>query len=96
MSWRVAIRATAQQDLLLARDWYEQRRAGLGSEFLLAVTDAMLALEESPLRQPLYYRDFRRLMTDRFPYKIFYRVDDQDVIVFRILHAARDHSQQLE
>jgi plasmid stabilization system protein ParE len=35
------------------------------------------------------------LMTRRFPYKIFYRVEGDRVIVFRILHAKRDHRRQL-
>ena len=79
-----------------ARDWYDQRRDGLGDEFLLAVADAMLALEEAPERTPLYYRDFRRILTDRFPYKIFYRLEGQAVIVYRVLHAAQDHPRELE
>ena len=96
MSWQVTIRSAAHADLREARDWYEQRREGLGDEFLLAVADAMLALEETPERQPIYYRDFRRLLTDRFPYKIFYRIEGEAVIIFRVLHGARDHTRELE
>ncbi len=42
-----------------------------------------------------YYRDFRRLLTRRFPYKLFYRVEGDRVIVFRILHAKRKHQREL-
>lgn len=56
---------------------------------------SLLALEETPLRWPVYYRGFRKLLTDRFPYKIFYQIDGEAVIVFRILHAARDHEREL-
>ncbi len=73
MSWQGTIRRAAQADLRKAHDWYDRRRDGVGSEFLLAFADAMLVLEEAPDRCPLYYRDFRRLLTERFPYKIFYR-----------------------
>jgi toxin ParE1/3/4 len=96
VSWQVTIRPAAQADLREAREWYDRRREGLGNEFLLAVADAMVALEETPQRQPIYYRDFRRVLTDRFPYKIFYRIEGQAVIVYRILHGARDHTRQLE
>lgn len=96
MSWRVTIRAAAEADIREARDWYDRRRDGLGTEFLLAVADAMLRLEETPQRQTIYYRDFRRVLTDRFPYKIFYRIEGEAVIVYRVLHAARDHTRQLE
>jgi hypothetical protein len=33
-------------------------------------------------RTPIYYNGFRRLMTRRFPYKIFYHVEGDRVIVF--------------
>lgn len=79
MSWHVTLRAAAQADLREAHDWYDRRRAGLGNEFLLVVADAMLILEEAP---QIYYRDFRRVLTDRFPYKVFYRIEGQAVIVF--------------
>jgi plasmid stabilization system protein ParE len=96
MSWHVTIRSAARSDLRDAHQWYEHRRSGLGEEFLLAITDAMLTLEETPETCPLYYRDFRRILTDRFPYKIFYRIEGEAVIVHRVLHAARDHSRELE
>ena len=95
MNWRVTTRPAAKVDLEEARDWYERQRAGLGDEFLLAVADAFIRLEESPLRFPIYYQDFRRVLTDRFPYKVFFRVEGQQVIVVRILHAAQEHQWRL-
>jgi len=96
VSWQVTLRPAAQENVHEARIWYDRRREGLGNEFLLAVADAMLALEETPERFPIYYRDFRRVLMDRFPYKIFYRIEGQAVIVFRVLHAAQDHTRELE
>jgi toxin ParE1/3/4 len=96
VTWRVSIRAAAEADLRDAQEWYEHQRPGLGSEFLISVAEALTRLEESPKRSPLYYRGFRRVLTQRFPYKLFYRIEGDAVIVFRILHAARDHARQLE
>ena len=79
-----------------ARDWYERQRRGLGDQFLLSVADAMIRLEGSPQVFPIYYHSFRRLITERFPYKIFFRIEVDAVIVFRILHAARDHMRELD
>jgi toxin ParE1/3/4 len=96
VSWRVVIRPNAEADVREARSWYESRRAGLGDEFLEAIRRAVRLLEEEPERRPFYYRDFRRLLTRRFPYKLFHRVEGDRVIVFRILHAKRKHQWQLE
>ena len=95
MKWSVTIRPRAETDLRDAFQWYEAQRPGLGEEFLTEVKRAVSFLEEQPDRRPLYYREFRRLLTRRFPYKLFYRIDGDRVIVFRILHAKRDHRRWL-
>ena len=93
MKWPVIVRPRAEADLLEARLWYEGQRAGLGDAFLGEVKQTITRLENHPERPPLYYRDFRRLLTRRFPYKLFYRIERDRVVVFRILHAKRDHRQ---
>lgn len=95
VKWRVSTRLAADADLLEARDWYERQRPGLGDELLLAVAEAFTRLEESPERFPVYYRGFRRILTERFPYKIFFRIEGDAVIVVRILHAAQEHAWRL-
>ncbi len=78
-----------------AWSWYESQRAGLGDELLIEVHAAIRFLETDPERRPFYYRDFHRLITRRFPYKLFYRIEGRRVIVFRILHAKLEHRRQL-
>jgi len=95
VNWRVIIRPRAEADLQEAREWYETQRPGLGDEFLLEVRHAVELLAEHPERRPLYYRGFRRLLTRRFPFKLFYRLESDRVVVFRILHAKRDHPRLL-
>ena len=95
MKWRVFIRPRAEEDLRQARQWYEQQRAGLGDELMAAIRLGLRSLQENPASRPLYYREFRRLLTRRFPYKIFYIIERDRVIVFRILHAKQDHPRRL-
>jgi plasmid stabilization system protein ParE len=95
MSWSVLVRAAAERDLEAARDWYERKRPGLGREFLDEFATAMQTLEQDPARQRLYYRNFRRVLFRRFPYKIFYQIIGPNVVVFRVLHAGRDHERQI-
>ena len=95
MSWRVIIRPNAEADVQEAWSWYESQRAGLGDELLMEIRAAVRRLEMDPEHRPFYYREFRRLLTRRFPYKLFYRIEGDRVIVFRILHAKREHRRQL-
>jgi plasmid stabilization system protein ParE len=95
MSWLVLLRPRAEDDLAAAREWYEQKIAGLGDEFLDEFAAAMRRLEADPERERLYYRNFRRVLFRRFPYKVFYQVIGERVIVFRVLHAKQEHERRL-
>jgi len=91
VKWRVIIRPRAEADLRDARNWYENQRAGLGEEFLVATANTIKLLLRNPELRPEYYRGFRRILLRRFPYKLFYRLEGDRIIVFRVLHARRDH-----
>lgn len=89
------LRPEAERDLVAARDWYDQKRLGLGDEFLDAVALALLDLETQAEINRLYYRDFRRTLLRRFPYKIFYQIVGDRVVIFRVVHAKQDHEPKL-
>lgn len=95
MKWIASIRPRAKADLQQAHEWYEKQSPGLGDQFLADLMEAFQRLESNPERFPLYYRDFRRVLARRFPYKIFFRISGQNLIVFRVLHAAQDHPRKL-
>ncbi len=95
MKWRLIVRPNAEADLREAFQWYESKRAGLGDQFLLEIEAAIQSLKTDPERRPFYYREFRRLLTQRFPYKIFYRAENGRVTIFRVLHVKREQSRQL-
>ena len=95
MSWLLLVRPRAEQDLAKARDWYEAQVLGLGRDFLSETAKVMELLATDPERPPVYYRGFRRVLLRRFPYKVFYRVEGERVIVFRVLHGRRDHPRWL-
>jgi plasmid stabilization system protein ParE len=91
MSWILQIRSAAEKDIAEARDWYETQHSGLGDEFRTSIKQAMARLVTSPDLSPPYYGAFYRILTERFPFKIFYRINGRKVVVFRVLHNLRDH-----
>ena len=95
MKWRLVIRPRAETDLREGRDWYDGQRAGLGAEFVAEIDTTIQALIRDPRRHAVYYRGFRRVLSRRFPYKAFYMLEGDQIIVFRILHARRDHPRLL-
>jgi plasmid stabilization system protein ParE len=95
VKWYVRVLPLAEADLRDACDWYGRQRPGLGDEFLQAVEEALRALEAHPERHPIYYRGIRRILTRRFPFKLFYLIEADRVEVLRVLHAHRDHRRWL-
>ncbi|MCX6957978.1 MAG: type II toxin-antitoxin system RelE/ParE family toxin [Verrucomicrobiae bacterium] len=87
----MTLRQMARLELSEAKLWYDSQLPGLGEIFLKEADKVLKKLEDSPEIFPLYYRGFRRLMMHRFPYKIFFRVNKNRVIIFRVLHTKRDH-----
>lgn len=95
MRWLLHLRPEAEQDLADASKWYEAKRAGLGHEFLDSVALALRTLAHTAELRPLYYRSFRRVLVARFPYKIFYQVIGDRIVIFRVMHAKQEHRRGL-
>jgi plasmid stabilization system protein ParE len=64
----------ARIDLLAAADFYETRRAGLGTEFAVDMGLALARVLEAPQRWPEIEPGIRRFRLDRFPYALIYRI----------------------
>lgn len=95
MTWLLLVRPEAERDLAQARDWYDRKVAGLGDEFLDEIAGAMRELAHNPQLPRLYFLNFRRVLLRRFPYKLFYQVIGDRVIIFRVIHAKQDHPPML-
>lgn len=91
MSRRLIIRPEAEADIIDAAVWYETREHGLG----LAFTSEIQAAIERAFQTPLLYLQLRenpqvrRVLVKRFPYRVFYIVRVDAVVVFAVLHAAQ-------
>ncbi len=89
MTYRLAIRTAAENDLADIRDWYESRKPGLGLEFLTEIDAAIARIVQEPLSYPQMHRDVRRALVPRFPYKLWFRVQPATVVVIACTHAVR-------
>jgi toxin ParE1/3/4 len=78
-------------DLASAADWYEgEVDAALAERFLMEFYSAMPRISRTPQMYRKVYKEFRGFLLHRFPYKVFYRVTKQEVIVALVSHCSRD------
>ena len=90
MSFIVRKLPLAEQDALDAAIWYEERRPGLGEEFLNEVDRAVRALSDSALLHRIRFADVRRAPIHRFKfYGVYYIVREQEVWILAIFHGRR-------
>ncbi len=90
MGYELIIRPEARDDLLDAFHWYQDQRQGLGFDFKLCADGAITKITRSPLIYKKVYKDVRRVVLKRFPFSVYYLVDNDRLIVLAVLHARRD------
>ena len=77
----------ANEDLLA---WYDNIRPELGERFARAVEVTVEAIAEHPLQFPVVYRNRRRAGVRRFPYGIFFEVQEQRIVAIACFHGRRN------
>ncbi len=90
MSLPLVIRPEAQQDLQEGCDWYEAKRAGMGGDFLAAVDEVLVRIQDSPELYAAEYRGVRRAGLSHFPYVVYYRITGSAVEVLAVMHGSRN------
>ena len=88
---RVIVRPPALADIADAAAWYDAQQPGLGEELVDEIIRAIRRAETAPdLFRIIRQRGaIRRVLTQRFPYRIFFSVSDGTVHVHAVLHGAR-------
>lgn len=89
MSLRVYIRPEAEIDIEEAAVWYEKQRPGLGDEFLDELRITCKTISETPAVYPVVHRSTRRALIRRFPFGVYFRIEDEQIIVFAVIHGSR-------
>lgn len=73
-----------------AYEWYQNRRLGLGVEFMQALDEVFARLRRQPRISRVVYHGVRRVMPKRFPYAVIYRPLADRVEIIAVQHARRD------
>lgn len=90
MTLAVVFRRAARAEFDEAALWYEERRSGLGAQFVAEANRVVQGAAEQPQRYAVMYRDIRCIRVRRFPYSVFYRVEPRRLVVLAVFHARRD------
>jgi plasmid stabilization system protein ParE len=89
----VILKPEAAADIVEAVLWYEARRKGLGRRFQSAVDQSLERIGSMPGLHPVVHRHVRCALTPGFPFCVYYRVVDREIVVFAVMHARRDSNR---
>jgi plasmid stabilization system protein ParE len=71
------------------RRWYDQRQAGVGQAFTADLAKAIHSISERPSQFTRVHGDVRRAVLARFPYAVYFRPAETEVIVLAV-HGRQD------
>ncbi len=86
---KLIIKPLAEEDAKDAAIWYNEKRDGLGDEFLLALEATLNSIQRNPDHFQVIHKGLKRALTVRFPYGVFFTVEDNIIYVLAIVHTSR-------
>ncbi len=87
---RIEILDATQADLLSGYAFYEKQGPDLGDYFLDSLFSDIDCLLLFGGIQPIYFDTYYRLLSKRFPYAIYYRIEGEAIRVYAIIDCRQD------
>lgn len=81
---------SADVDIQTGFEFYEAYQEGRGEEFMRHLNVAFGLLRSSPEMPPLFFKTYRRLLVQGFPYGIFYTLEGGRIIVSGVMDLRQD------
>jgi len=86
---KIKILLSARIDLVEGRDFYEQQDEGAGGYFVDSIMGDIMGLEHTAGIHRRFF-GLHRLIATRFPHAIYYKVINDEALVFRVLDCRRN------
>ena len=90
MAARFLIRPEARADIEESAFWYEDQRQGLGELFTTELFDLIHRIAEFPLQFPSVGSTVRRGLLHKFPYAVYFLLEEKAAVIVAVLHQRRD------
>ena len=87
---KIKILESAKQDLREGFYFYESQETGIGSYFLESLFSDIESLRLFAGIHRVHFGRYHRLLSKRFPFAIYYRIESDAVRVYAVLDCRRD------
>jgi plasmid stabilization system protein ParE len=90
MSLPVTFHRAARAEFIEAAAWYEAQRSNLGVEFITEIERCIALAAEQPQLYAVVHKNIRRATAERFPYSVYFRVEQRRLVVLAVFHGSRN------
>jgi plasmid stabilization system protein ParE len=87
---KIRILESAGQDLIEGYSFYEMQESGVGNYFLESIFSDVESLKLFAGVHIIHFGKYHRLLSKRFPFAIYYRIEDNEIRIYAILDCRRD------
>jgi plasmid stabilization system protein ParE len=87
---KIRILTTAKQDLIEGFHFYEKQTEGIGSYFIDSLYSDIDSLVITSGIHSIYFKKYYRLLSKRFPFAIYYRIEDNIILIDAVLDCRKD------
>jgi len=88
----IRILTSANKDLIDGYWFYEKQSEGLGTYFLDSLFSDIDSLRIYAGVHPKYIDRYHRLLSKRFPFAVYYRIENKTALVYAVLDCRRNPS----
>jgi plasmid stabilization system protein ParE len=89
-SFSIRLRKKALDDVSRIRIWYRKIDPILENRFVHSLNEGLDRIKTNPFGYQVVYRNTRRMILDKFPYSIYYLIQDAIIIVLAVIHHKRN------
>jgi len=87
---KIKILDSASQDLIESYWFYEKQQEGLGNYFLDTLFSDIDSLQFYAGIHPIYFERYYRSLSKRFPFAIYYRIEQRTVLICAVFDCRRN------
>jgi len=91
MRFKLIVSDDADIDIEQAMDYYESRQSGLGARLVLSIKACLKLIIKNPFAFVTIYHSIRKANIKKFPYSLFYLIDEEAklVTIIAVIHGHR-------
>jgi toxin ParE1/3/4 len=79
-----------EDELIALFQWYQNESDGLGERFLDAFYAQVKNLTDNPKIYQRIYKKFRRVLLYKFPFGVYYTIENDTVVVYGCFHTRQN------